>query len=169
MKIHQRHMLKSKDVKEMKEKIAEQFGDENINKIFGKKKSVEWVRLDDKEELIAVDGILCFWYSDSRYIPLLSMLIDPKLELEIKTITVDKGAIPYVTNGADVMRPGIIDIDSDILEGDIVKIQDPVHEQALAVGLALYNADRMKKMKTGKVITNIHTITDNIWAFSKEF
>lgn len=169
MKIHQRHMLRSKDIKDFKEEIAEEFGSENIKSIFKKKSSVELIKLDGHQELIAVNNKLSFWKRNNRYIPLLTILIEPELGFEMKSVTVDKGAIRFVTNGADVMRPGITVIDPNIRQGDLLRIQDEMHHQALAVGIAKYDAEEMQKMDKGKVIENIHTITDEIWDFSKTF
>ena len=46
---------------------------------------------------------------DGYLIP--SIKIAKKLKLLVPTITVDAGAIRFVTNGADIMRPGITKID----------------------------------------------------------
>ena len=67
------------------------------------------------------------------------------------------------------MRPGITTIDSSIEKGDTVLIKDPNHNRVLAVGEALYDASQMQAMNTGKVINAIHSITDNIFEFSKNF
>ena len=82
---------------------------------------------------------------------------------------VDQGAIKFVSKGANVMRPGIIFIDSTIKKGDIVTILDPQHGRVLSVGEALYDAEKMESLSDGKVIKCVHSLTDNIWAFSKNF
>ena len=87
----------------------------------------------------------------------------------MKKIIVDKGAIRFVTNAADVMRPGITHIEPSIKKGDIVVIVDENHDRALAIGKAMLNADQMQETKTGKVVKNLHTIQDNVWKFAKEF
>ena len=169
MKIHQRHNLKSKDVKILIKKLTESFGKQNISTIIEKKSRVEWIKLDNREELISVNGTLCFWLNDKQYLPLMSMLINKEIKFEMPSILVDAGAIPYVTKGADVMRPGITKIDSNILKDDIIIIRDFKHKRALAVGMAKFNADEMESMNKGKVIQNLHTISDDIWKFSKQF
>ena len=169
IKVHQRHMLKSKDIKILKQSLLKQIEEKNVKRLFGKNQRVEWIKLSNREEIIAINGVLCFWYLKDQYIPLMSMLLNPEINYDIKSVSVDKGAIPYVTDGAHVMRPGITYIDASIKKGDLVKIQDSIHNRVLAVGRALFAADEMKKLKTGKVIENIHTINDKIWKFSKEF
>ncbi|MHA2182368.1 MAG: PUA domain-containing protein, partial [Promethearchaeota archaeon] len=97
----------------------------------------------------------------------LTLLLNNRIDL--KTIVVDFGAIRYVANGADVMRPGITSIDPSILKGDIVKIEEETKHRALAVGKALFDATDMEAKDSGKVIKNLHTIQDPIWQFEKEF
>ena len=54
-----------------------------------------------------------------------------------RMITVDAGAIPYVVNGADVMRPGIVAVSDDVVAGNPVQIVDERHKKPLAIGVAL--------------------------------
>ena len=169
LKIHQRHMLKSKDVKVLRKKMLEQIPEENVKTLLLKSARLEWVKLSNREELIAIDGVLCFWLRKNIYIPLMTLLLNDEIKYKIKSVSVDKGAIPYVTNGANVMRPGITKIDGDIRKDDIIKIQDSVHNRVLALGRALFDAPEMELKKEGKVIENIHTLNDKIWKFSKEF
>lgn len=169
LKIRQRHFLKSKDKKIFFALLARFFpGQESqVQEMVSSKSRIEWVKLDQNQELYAVDGVLAFWLKEGKIIPLLSFLRNH--DTPFKTVHVDLGAIKFVSKGADVMRPGITTIDSTIEKGDIVLIKDPNHNQVLAVGEALYDASQMQAMDTGKVIKAIHSITDNIWAFSKDF
>lgn len=78
-------------------------------------------------------------------------------------VTVDMGAVPHVTNGADVMAPGIVDADPDIEEGDPVWIRDVDNDQPLAVGDALADAEAMVQGDQGKVVRNLHYVGDEIF------
>jgi len=169
LKIRQRHFLKSKDKKIFLALLTSFFpGQESqVQEMVSSKSRIEWVKLDQNQELYAVDGVLAFWLNEGKLIPLLSFLRDH--DTPFKAVHVDLGAIKFVSKGADVMRPGITIIDSTIEKGDIVLIKDPNHNRVLAVGEALYAAAQMQAMDTGKVIKAIHSITDNIWAFSKDF
>lgn len=169
MNIRQRHMLKSKDIKELKQTLNELFDEGTINELFTEKPKIEFLRIDNREEIIVINDIMSFWITKERYIPCLSLLINPNIDFKMKSITVDKGAIRFVANGADIMRPGITVIDPTIEKNDIVKIQEETHGRALAVGLAMYDGETMQKMTKGKVIKNIHTVNDPIWEFSKTF
>ncbi len=169
LKIHQRHLLKSKDKKKFILKLNEMIPNNEslINEIISAKTKVEWIKLDQNQEIYAIDNILTFWLSNNKLIPLLSYLMNNTLPY--KSIYVDQGAIKFVSKGADVMRPGITTINPDIKKGDIVTIKDPKHERVLAVGEALFDADEMKSKSKGKVIKCVHSLTDGIWAFSKIF
>lgn len=78
-------------------------------------------------------------------------------------VTVDMGAIRFVTNGADVMTPGITAADADVAEGDVVWIRDETHGRPLAVGKALLSGPELAAAKEGKGIANRHTVGDALW------
>jgi PUA-domain protein len=82
-------------------------------------------------------------------------------------VTVDMGAVPYVTNGADVMAPGIVEVDPEIKEGDMVWIRDVTHKRPLAVGKALISAEAMVAKTSGKAIKNLHFVGDKIWKYDE--
>jgi len=117
--------------------------------------------------LYAINNILKLWKSKEGYIPVLTLLLNKQVDL--KTIVVDFGAVRFVANGADVMRPGITMIDPSIKKGDIVSIIEETKNRALAVGKALYDASEMEIISSGKVIKNLHTIQDSVWEFEKQF
>ena len=119
------------------------------------------------DTLYAINNELKLWKSVEGYLPVLTLLLNNKVDL--KTVVVDMGAIRFVTNGADVMRPGITKIDPSIKKGDILQIVDETHNRALAVGKAMFNAKEMEAKSSGKVIKNLHTIKDSVWKFEKTF
>lgn len=165
--IHQRHLLKSKDIKDLIQQIITQYGEQVADTMVTTKSKVEWIKIDNNEELYAIDNILTLWVSEGKFVPLLSYLL--KKSLPIKAVKVDTGAIKFVSGGADVMRPGIITIDPTIQLDDIILVQDGVHSRTLAVGKALYDGPTMQKMDKGKVIKSVHSLKDSIWEFSKTF
>jgi PUA domain protein len=78
------------------------------------------------------------------------------------SVTIDKGAVKFVCNGAKVMRPGIINFDS-FRKGEIVAVKDQTHGRALAVGIALEDSEVAKALTKGYVIDTVHYISDKIW------
>ena len=80
-----------------------------------------------------------------------------------RRVVVDAGAIPYVVNGADVMRPGIVSISDDVKADAPVQIVDERHGKPLAIGIALFDAPDMRVKTQGKMCKNFHHVSDEIW------
>jgi len=169
MNIRQRHFIKQTEIKKLKEDILKQYDESFINQIFPDKCNVEVILTEADDTLYAINNKLKMWKSKEGYIPLLTLLLDEKMKINMKTVVVDKGAIRFVTNGADIMKPGVTKIDPKIKKDDIVRIVDENHGRALAIGKALYNANEMSEHNKGKIIKNLHTIQDSVWEFEKEF
>jgi PUA domain protein len=166
-KIKQRHFIRKDELEELKNDLNTRYDDVIIEQIFPKKCKVEVILTEDDDKLYAVNDHLTLWKSKQGYIPVLTALLDNRIGL--KTVVVDMGAVPYVTNQADIMRPGITQIDTNIQKGNIIRIADEKNDRTLAVGKALYNAAEMENMEKGKVIENLHTIKDSVWEFAREF
>ncbi|MBA3044060.1 RNA-binding protein, partial [archaeon] len=66
-------------------------------------------------------------------------------------------------NGADIMAPGVVDADSSVKKNDLVWVRDEKYKKALAVGIALMDAEEMINAKKGKAVLSIHYIGDKIW------
>ena len=115
---------------------------------------------DDKYKLILVNKKPEFFYYQDKVVPTLKLL--QKKEV-LKTITVDMGAVKFVINGADIMRPGIVDIEDGINENDFIVIVDVNNQKPLAVGIALLDSEEMRSATSGKVIKNIHYVGDELW------
>lgn len=140
-------MLKSKDLN----KLLEEYHFEAK-----KKDIVECV----ENKVILINKIPSFFYYEKKLIPTVRMLAQKSL---LKEIIVDMGAVKFVIGGADIMRPGIIEMDSEIKEGEAVVILDANNKKPLAVGIALFDGKTMQSMSSGKVIKNIHQVGDEIW------
>ncbi len=83
------------------------------------------------------------------------------------SVTIDRGAVKFVCNGAKVMRPGIINFES-FKKGDIVVVKEQTHGRGLAVGLALEDSEVAEQMTKGYVIDTLHYISDKIWEAYKK-
>ena len=167
MNIKTRHFIQKSQIKELQDDILQHYDEKFVEQIFPKKARIELIQTDTGDTLYAVNNVLKLWKSKDGYIPVLTLLLNKKVDL--KKIVVDKGAIRFVTNGADVMRPGITKIDSSIKKGDIVVIVDENHDRALAIGKSMLDAEQMEDKNSGKVVKNLHTIQDNVWEFEKGF
>jgi PUA domain protein len=81
-----------------------------------------------------------------------------------RRITVDMGAVPFVVNGADIMRPGIVSVSDDIVADHPVIVVEERHGKPLAVCIARFDAVALRAETAGKVCKNIHHVGDEIWS-----
>ncbi len=147
--------LNKKEIRSLNEDLAS-YGFE-----FDKKAHVEILE-DESIKAIKSDEVL-FFYLESDIIPTLKAVLSGKVK--IKSAIIDMGAVRFIANGADIMRPGIVDIDSDILKGEIIKVVDEKNKKALCIGRALYSGDEINEKTSGKVISNLHYAGDKVWNF----
>ncbi len=80
-----------------------------------------------------------------------------------RRVTVDAGAIPYVVNGADVMRPGIVGVGADVRENGPVQIVEERHKKPLAVAVALMDGPAILASAQGKMCKSFHHVGDELW------
>lgn len=144
-----RTQLRSKDVS----KEIEHFKVE-----ISKKDQVELI--EDQYKVILINKKPAFFYFNSKIVPTLKLLQERNI---LKKITVDMGAVKFVVNGADIMRPGIVEVEEGIAKEEFVSVIDKNNKKPLAVGIALYSSEEMKSMSSGKVIKNIHYVGDELW------
>ena len=78
-------------------------------------------------------------------------------------IVVAMGAVPYMINGADVMRPGIVSVTDDVVAGKPALVADEIHDKPLAVVIPLYDAAGIIALEQGKAAKNMHYIGDELW------
>ncbi|MFP4119084.1 MAG: PUA domain-containing protein [Candidatus Woesearchaeota archaeon] len=110
-----------------------------------------------KEELLYVDGTLSF-IDVGGWIPSL-ILLQTRPEI-LPKVTVDKGAIKFLVNGADVMRPGITDAE-EFNQGDMVVVVDETVGKPISVCKALYDSNELLGKDSGKVLENYHHVGDS--------
>ncbi|MFH1127208.1 MAG: DUF1947 domain-containing protein [archaeon] len=152
-----RYFLSKKDIKDINSKYPQAD--------LKKTDKVEYIKQDGLE-LIQINDAPGFFYKYKKLYPSLRFIHGK--EQGFKKITVDMGAVKFVCSGADVMRPGIKEIDDNIEKGDTVIIVDEKNKKALAVGIALDSAQTLENTKTGKSVKNIHYAGDRIWNFKLE-
>jgi PUA-domain protein len=144
-----RTRVKAKEIARLLEKY-------DIN--LSKKDSVEIVEEDFK--VIMINGLASFFYVDDKVFPTLKYL---QREIVLKKIVVDMGAIKFVVNGADIMRPGIVDIEIGIKKDDYIVVIDEDNQKPLCVGIALLDSEEMQASTTGKSVKNVHYVGDDLW------
>jgi len=161
MKLKNRHYLRSNEIKTLKNEIKQKFGEKSIEIIFNKKPKIEIAKIENMFTVYIFDNEFILFRINQELVPSLKAIIDGKFDLP--KIIVDSGAVKYILNGADIMRPGVVHIDDNIEKDSYVKIIEEKYQRPISIGLSLYDSDIMKQMKTGKIIKNIHYINDKIW------
>jgi len=147
-----RQRLSGKEVKELNEQL---FKDYALTDFLNKTDNVELV----EGKFILVNSELHFFYSENILVPSLKLILKTNF---LKTITIDMPAVKFIANGADVMRPGIKELD-DFQKAEIVAIVDQNNRKPLAIGQALFSTQEIKAMDKGKAIKNLHHVGDDFW------
>ena len=130
MRIKKRNILRARNAKEIIEKMKKNF---HYNEEFHPKKTkIEEIVLDDNTIIYKInDTPMLIEDQLNRLVPTLLSLLYGHINLPI--IKVDAGAVSHVTNGASIMRPGIILIDENIKKGSFVQIIEPHHHKSIAI------------------------------------
>jgi PUA domain protein len=158
MKVKSRHHLRSDDVAAIEDAMSANLGVDLDGD------SYELVELADSEfDVVLVDGEPLVLYVDDE--PFLTVRGANEHPPSKGVVTVDAGAISFVSNGADVMRPGIVEATDDIEPDDLVAIQEETHGKVLAIGRALVEGGDMVG-DSGKVVESVHHVGDELYEFS---
>ena len=80
---------------------------------------------------------------------------------------VDEGAIKFLLNGADVMRPGIRKFDDWGPPGRMVVVREEKKGRAIAVGVSTVASAEAQGMTRGGCIRNVHHVGDKYWNMHK--
>ena len=158
MQVKSRHHLRSDEIRDLRETIEAHTGVDLDGDTFEKVDLAESVF-----DVVLVDGSPVVMYVDGE--PSLTVTganAHPPTE---HVVTVDAGAVSFVSGGADVMRPGIVDADEDIDEGDLVSIAEETHGKVLAIGRALVPGSEMLG-DSGKVVESVHHVGDDLFELS---
>lgn len=113
-------------------------------------------------QIIVGEGLTAIKKGES-YLPFLS---DSVTLAKFPNVMVDMGAVKFMCNGANVMRPGIRSF-GEFEKGQIVCIIEESQKKSLAVGRALVSSQEMSEMSKGIVVENLHYISDKYWEAKK--
>ncbi len=100
---------------------------------------------------------------ENEFIPFLT---ESKLLGSFPNVIVDMGAVKFMCNGANVMRPGIRNY-TEFSKDEIVCIVEESQQKFLAVGKSLVHSSEMKEMSKGEIVKNLHYISDRYWEINK--
>ena len=139
---------------------------EKVSKIwnisFPKIKNLKVHQISEQAQIITGEDIKIL-NIDDEYIPFLSQT---EMLKKFPYVMVDMGAVKFMCNGANVMRPGIKKY-SDFEKDNLVCIIEESQNKFLAVGKALVSSQDVENMEKGEIVKNIHYISDKYWEIGK--
>lgn len=158
MEITSRHHLRSDAVANLQDRIETLFGVSLEGDTF---ESVSFA--DTDREIVLVDGAPMVVELEEGAVLTVrgANATDPSRRI----VVVDAGAVSFVSDGADIMRPGIVEADERIEPGDPVLVAEETHGKVLAVGLARAAGQELLG-EQGKVIDTLHHVGDDVYEFS---
>ncbi|MGQ0771674.1 MAG: PUA domain-containing protein [Nitrososphaerota archaeon] len=118
--------------------------------------------LEENAEMISGDCLTVLKIGQS-YLPFLA---DVETLKKFPSVTVDMGAVKFMCNGANVMRPGIRSF-TEFEKGQLVCVVEESQKKFLAVGKALVSSKELETMSKGMAIENLHYISDKYWEIKK--
>jgi PUA domain protein len=123
-----------------------------------KLKDIQVVEIEENSSLLLGEDFVAL-RADRHVLPLLTQ---EEVLKSFPSVSVDMGAVKFVCNGANVMRPGIVKMD-EFKKDDIVVVKENTHGKYLAVGLALTSSQEAQQMSKGPVVETKHYISDKFW------
>ena len=125
-------------------------------------KNLKVHQITDDAQLVTGEGIKILKMGE-EYLPFLS---ETSMLEKFPHVMVDMGAVKFMCNGANVMRPGIKS-HSDFESNSITCIVEESRHKFLAVGKSMVSSDELESMEKGEVVKNLHYISDKFWDIGK--
>jgi PUA domain protein len=125
-------------------------------------KNLKIYEIDEGSQIVIGEGLTAIKIGQN-YLPFLS---DTKILEMFPSVTVDMGAVKFMCDGANVMRPGIRSF-TQFEKGNLVCVVEESQRKFLAVGRALVSSQDMEGMSKGAVVENMHYISDRFWEIKK--
>mgnify|MGYP001046029615 CR=1 FL=1 len=136
----------------------------NTESMFGSKPQIEVIEMS-KGKIYVVNGDPLVAESEEKMFPTLQF---EEHVSHLPKVVVDMGAVPYICSKADVMGPGIVEIQGEFEPKSLVTIVDVKNRKPIAVAESIYDSKTAATSKKGKLFRNLHCVGDEIWAVAKE-
>ncbi|MDR0888242.1 MAG: RNA-binding protein [Candidatus Methanoplasma sp.] len=156
IRIRKRKRMRSKEIKVLSQELEAVLG----VPVFGEDEAVDLAESSDFNLIFVGNDIIGIVNNGVPFLTVRGVL---KYRPVKRFVTIDMGAVPFITNGADCMGPGIVDADPDIAVGDSVWIRDANNKVPLAIGISERSGAELKEKKSGKAIKTIHNVGDRLW------
>jgi PUA-domain protein len=155
----QRKRLKQKETRNFLEQFTKEYG--SFGKFTEEQTGVEMSEINEKV-VFFLDNEPSIVKIGARLYP---TLVFKKVLERLPRVIVDMGAIPHICNGADIMAPGVRNVQGDFLAGSVVAVAEDKYGKYLAIGETTMDSDEMRRTRQGKVMKNRHYVGDEIWNF----
>jgi len=156
IRIRKRKRMRSKEIKAFSVQLENTMG----VKVFTEDDPVDLAESTDFNLLFVGNDILGIVLDGNPFLTVRGVI---KYKPQKRFVTVDMGAVPFITNGADCMGPGIVEADESIAAGDMVWIRDINNKMPLAIGISERSGPELLEKKGGKAIKTIHNVGDKLW------
>ena len=168
MRIKHRTVLRTKELRELVKNFENtpNLLHQTLRKPASGKVRVERIVLDDRTELYFIKDELWLIKLKTAMFPGLPALLTGNVQLP--QVVVDMGAVSHITNGADVMAPGIFSIDESLSIDNLAVIIDQKNLVPLAVGRMLLTPEVILEVNKGRAIETLHYVGDQLWKLAKE-
>jgi len=117
-------------------------------------------------QMLVVDNeVMFFQHRDGPFFPTLRLM--HKYPTIMKRMQVDKGAIPFILGGSNIMCPGFTSkggsLPTPIGAEEPVAIFAEGKEHCLAVGLTKMSTEQIVSVNKGVAVETYHYIMDGLW------
>lgn len=159
-----RHFLKEKEATQLLLSFSQKLKT-SPKQLFGTKIHVESTETR-AGKIFIINGKPLLASYENTFLP---TLIFKEALNRLPKIVVNMGAVPHICNGADVMAPGVVQIEGEFQADEFLLVIDERHRKPLAIGKALFNSEHMKNLKQGRILRNLHYVGDKLWKLLKQF
>jgi malignant T-cell-amplified sequence len=137
-----------------------------IKDLLGSKKLLVAKTRETQVQCLVIDGeILFYQHRDGPFLPTLRLL--HKYPSFMPRMQVDKGAIPFILGGSNIMCPGFTSkggcLSTPVEAGQPVAIYAEGKEHALAVGLTIMSTEQITSVNKGVAVETYHYLMDGLW------
>lgn len=154
--IRKRKRMKVKEIRVYSKGLEEIFG----VPVFTEDEPVDFAESSEFDLLFVGNDIVGLVHEGRPFLTVRGLI---RYRPERRAVTVDMGAVPFISKGADCMGPGIVDADPGIEAGDLVWIRDVRNRVPLAVGISERSGAELTEKGPGKAILSLHHVGDKLW------
>ncbi len=155
-------VLSRHDSQELIEKLRSSL---HIDLVLTHSSQAECAEPADGVTFVTLEGKFVFVQRGDQFLPFLGSQDTLNLFPSAK---VDEGAIKFLLNGADVMRPGIRSYDEWGDPGVTVVVREEKKGRGIAIAKSLVRSEEMGSLQKGPCLKNVHHIGDRFWNLYKE-